>query len=138
MTIQTTAHLNFRGNARAALEFYQTVFGGHVAVVTHSQSYPEFAADEADLVAWGQVESQDGFRIMAFDVPKSRPYDPGISSVFVSVRGQTAGEVQARWDKLASGATILFPIAPSAWSPLYGMLQDKFGITWVLDVAVAY
>jgi PhnB protein len=138
MTIQTTTHLNFRAHARAALTFYQSVFGGEIAIVTHSQTYPEFAPEEADLVAWGQVESPDGFRIMAFDVPKARPYDAGISAVFVSVRGETAEEIQGYWDKLAQGGAVLFPIGPSGWSPLYGMLTDRFGITWVLDVAVAY
>lgn len=138
MSIETTAHLNFRGTARAGLTFYQSVFGGEIVLVTHSQTYPEFAPDEADHIAYGQVASAEGFRIMGFDVPAARPYDPGIAPVFVSVRGQTADEIQAYWDKLAEGATVLFPIAPSAWSPLYGMLTDRFGVTWVLDVAVAY
>lgn len=138
MTIQTTTHLNFRGQARAALTFYQSVFGGETVLVTHSQIYPEFAPHEADSIAYGQVASSDGFRIMAFDVPEARPYDAGISPVFVSVRGETADAVRAYWDRLAEGAAILVPIAPSAWSPLYGMLTDRFGVTWVIDVAVAY
>lgn len=138
MSIETTTHLNFRGTARAALTFYQSVFGGEIVLVTHSQTYPEFAPDEADHIAYGQVASTDGFRIMAFDVPATRPYDPGIAPVFVSVRGQAADEIQAYWSKLAEGATVLFPVAPSAWSPLYGMLTDRFGVTWVLDVAMHY
>lgn len=138
MTIETTAHLNFRGQARDALTFYQAVFGGQIVLASHSQVYPEFSAHEADRIAFGQVTSQDGFRIMAFDVPEARPYDPGIAPVFVSLRGQTAEEIRTYWNGLAEGATILAPIAPSAWSPLYGMLTDRFGITWVLDVAVAY
>lgn len=34
MTIQTTTHLNFRGDARQALEFYRSVFGGHLVLTT--------------------------------------------------------------------------------------------------------
>jgi len=136
--ITTTTHLNFRGTARQALEFYHQVFGGQIMLVTHAQTYPDFAPAEAEHVAYGQVQSPEGFSVMAFDVPASRPYSPGESAVFVSVRGTDADELNRYWNGLAEGATIIQPIAPSAWTPLYGMLKDKFGITWVLDIAVAY
>lgn len=138
MTIKTTTHLNFRGNAREALGFYQSVFGGELMVATHAQAYPSFPAEEADLVAFGQVESANGFRIMAYDVPASRPYDAGIAPVFVSVRGTDTEELTAIWSALAEGATIIQPLAPSGWAPLFGMLTDRFGITFVLDIAAAY
>ena len=38
---------------------------------------------------------------------------------------------------LVAGATVIQPIGPSGWSPLYGMLRDRFGVTWVLDVEAA-
>jgi PhnB protein len=138
MSITTTTHLNFRGEARDALTFYQSVFGGEAMLVTHSQTYPEFATEEADFIAFGQVESPSGFRVMAFDVPSSRPYSPGESAVFVSVRGDDADEITRNWTALAEGAQIIQPLGPSGWTPLYGMLKDRFGVTWVLDVAVAY
>lgn len=135
MTITTTTHLNFRGQAREALAFYRSVFGGELMLLTHQQTYPSFAPEEADLVAFGQVESPDGFRIMAFDVPAARPYDPGITPVFVSVRGTDPDDLARYWTALADRATIIQPLEPSGWSPLYGMLTDRFGITWVLDLA---
>ena len=138
MTIQTTTHLNFRRQAREALAFYQSVFGGEILIATHSQAYPSFPADEADLVAWGQVESPDGFRIMAFDVPSVRPFDPGIAPIFVSLRGTDAEEMTRYWAGLAAGTTIIQPLGPSGWTPLYGMLTDRFGVTFVLDIAVPY
>lgn len=51
------------------------------------------------------------------------------------MRGDAAGEITAIWEKLADGATIIVPLAPAGWSPLYGMLKDRFGVTFVLDVA---
>lgn len=138
MTITTTTHLNFRGQAREALAFYQSVFGGDVMIATHSQAYPSFPSEEADLVAYGQVESAEGFRIMAFDVPASRPFEPGITPVFVSIRGTDSEEITRYWQALSKDATIIQPLAPSGWSPLYGMLTDRFGITWVFDIAVTY
>jgi PhnB protein len=138
MTIATTTHLNFRGQARDALSFYQSVFGGQIMLVTHSQAYPDFAPSEADQIAFGQVESPQGFRVMGFDVPSSRPYAPGESPIFVSVRGTDSDELTGYWTRLAEGAAIIQPLAPAGWSPLYGMLKDRFGVTWVLDIAASY
>jgi PhnB protein len=138
MTIKTTTHLNFRGDARAALAFYQSVFGGRQTVVTYKDAGAVQNPDEADQVMWGQVEAENGFRIMAYDVPSRLAWNPGEIPVFVSVRGNGAEEVAGYWQKLVADATILQPLAPAGWSPLYGMLRDRFGITWVLDVEVAY
>lgn len=45
-------------------------------------------------------------------------------------------QVTAFWDELGKDGSVLQPLGPSAWSPLHGMLKDRFGITWILDVAV--
>jgi PhnB protein len=138
MSITVTNHLNFRGDARAALEFYQAVFGGDLTVITYQDAHSVQAPSEANQVMWGQVTAPNGFRVMAYDVPSALPWDRGQAPFFVSVRGDDATEIAALWDKLADGATIKQPLAPSGWAPLYGMLEDRFGITWVLDVATAY
>ena len=138
MTITTTTHLNFRGDAKAALEFYQAVFGGEVTVFTYQQAGNVQDPAEADQVTFGQVISPDGFHIMAYDVPSSMGWNPGQIPVFVSVRGADAGEITRYWEKLSQGGTIIHALAPSGWAPLYGMLKDRFGVTWVLDVQAAY
>lgn len=138
MTIKTTTHLNFRGTARAALEFYQSVFGGHQVVITYKDAGAVQNPDEADQVMWGQVTAESGFAIMAYDVPSSLAWNPGEIPVFVSVRSDAADEITSYWQKLSEGATVVAPLAPAGWSPLYGMLKDRFGVTWVLDIEVAY
>jgi len=138
MSITTTTHLNFRNSAREALYFYASVFGGEPVIATHAQAYPSFPPEEADLVAFGQLQSPNGFSIMAYDVPAARPYDAGIAPIFVSIRGNDEAELTRYWNGLSDGATIIQPLAPSGWTPLFGMLTDRFGVTFVLDIAVAY
>ncbi|MDP2773852.1 MAG: hypothetical protein Q8O61_09870 [Nocardioides sp.] len=60
--------------------------------------------------------------------------EPGDDPFLVSVRGQDAAEVTTYWERLSAGATVVVPLGPAAWAPLYGMLTDRFGVTWVLDV----
>jgi len=150
--ITTTTHLNFRGDARAALEFYATVFGGETTIATYGDFGMPHDAPGAQNVVFGQVESGEGFRVMAYDIPGqsggsadgagSTRRENGATltdqSFFVSVRGATLAEVEGYWAKLSAGATIVEPLAASAWSPGFGMLTDGFGVTWILDVAVAY
>lgn len=138
MTIKATTHLNFRGDARAALAFYYSVFGGDQALITYRDAGAVQNPAEADQVMWGQVAAESGFRIMAYDVPSRLSWNPGEIPFFVSIRGDGADEISRYWEKLSDGATILQQLAPAGWSPLYGMLKDRFGVTWVLDVEVAY
>lgn len=135
MALVVTPHLNFAGQARAALDFYAQVFGGEPVVMTYGAMGQSERAKSPDGVIWGQVESDDGFRVMAYDVQAGRDFDPGANAFFVSVRGTSVEEVQARWDALVEGATILQPIDPAPWSAAYGMLTDRFGVTWIVDVA---
>lgn len=137
MSVTTVTHLNFRGDARQALEFYQSVSGGDLAIITYKDMGVD-NPDEADQVVWGQVRAGNGFHVMAYDVPATRPFSRGDDPFFVSLRGDSADEITTLWEKLSDGATVIVPLAPSAWAPLYGMLRDRYGITWVLDIAAAY
>lgn len=137
MSITTTTHLNFRGDARAALEFYQSVFGGELAVVSYLDAHNVQDPSEADQVMWGQVQGGNGIHLMAYDVPVRLPFEPGVNPVFVSVRGDDPEEITSYWKGLADGAEIVADLGPAGWSPLYGMLKDRFGVTWVLDVVAS-
>ena len=151
MSITTTTHLNFSGEARSALAFYQSVFGGQITIATYGDFGMPKDAPGADGVVFGQVETDGGFRVMAYDIPghagspatqvgsTRREHGTTVTDqpFFVSVRGQNLAEIEAYWAKLADGATIVEPLAASAWGPGFGMLTDGFGVTWILDVAAA-
>jgi PhnB protein len=138
MTVTTTTHLNFRGDARAALEFYRSVFGGELTLVRYADAGAVQEPAEADQLLWGQLRSDQGTHVMAYDVPGRLPYEPGVNAVFVSVRGQDADEITAYWKGLTDGGHVVQDLGPAGWSPLYGMVRDRFGVTWVLDVAAEY
>lgn len=134
-TVSAVAHLHFRGQARDALHFYQSVFGGEVTAVTYRDFNQVTNEAEADQLIWGQVVAENGFRIMAYDVPSATPYNPGQNAFLVAVRAETQEELSAYWDKIANGATITVPLAPAPWAPLFGMLIDRFGTAWSMGAA---
>lgn len=169
MSITNTPHLNFRGDARQALEFYHAVFGGQLMITTYGQfGVPQddpdggpvtvgpVAADspDADRVAFGVVAGDTGFRVAAYDVFGSA--DGGIArssaqtgrragglthdeSFFLLLNGDTTGEISVLWDKLAVGATVIAPLVTAQFAtPAYGMLTDRFGVTWIVGVTPAH
>ncbi|WP_053383412.1 VOC family protein [Leucobacter celer] len=149
MSITTTTHLNFRGDARQALEFYRSVFGGRMTVASYSDVGMPQDAPGADGIVFGQLESPEGFRVMVYDIPGRTGGSVGNAgttvrengatltdrSFFVSVRGETLDEVQRYWEKLAERSAVIEPLTASPWSPGFGMVTDPFGVTWIIDVA---
>jgi PhnB protein len=151
MAITATTHLNFRGDARQALEFYRSVFGGHLTVVAYGDFGMPRELPDADKVVFGQVTGADGFAIAAYDAPSQSPAAAAPTATtrengmtltgerfFVAVGGDTLEEVGALWDKLSDGAGIIEKFGPSPFSPGFGMLTDRFGVTWVLQVNAAH
>jgi PhnB protein len=133
MSATTTVHLNFRGQARAALERYQEVFGGEMTVVTYGQAGPAGEGQEPDHVIWGQVVSADGVHVMAFDVQAEKPYDPGTHAFYVSVRGDDVAQARGWFDALAGTGTVQTPFGPAMFAESYGMVTDEFGVVWIID-----
>ena len=151
MSIQTTTHLNFRGDARAALDFYQSVFGGHSVINTYGEFGLPQELPGADKVVFGLVVAENGFRIMGYDIPGEQggTVIGGTSTrrennttltdqaLFVSINADTLDEAQVYWDKLGVSATIVEPLAASEWSAGFGMLTDRFGVTWSVGVTTS-
>ncbi len=137
MSMQTVPHINFNGEARAALDFYRAVFGGEVTAATYRDAGHAADGPDAERIVWGQVRADNGLHVMAHDVPAGTAWERGVKSFFVSLRGDSQAEIEVLWHRLADGAQVLHGLAPAPWTPLYGMLEDRFGVTWVMDVAHA-
>ncbi|WP_314214266.1 VOC family protein [Pseudarthrobacter equi] len=149
--MQTTTHLNFRGDARQALEFYQSVFGGHTVLNTYADFGMPAGLPGADNVVFGLVTSENGFRVMGYDIPGQsggslagggstrRENNTTVTeqALFISIESESLDELQGYWDNLAADAVIVEPLAASAWSPGFGMLTDRFGVTWSASVSGA-
>ena len=130
-------YLSFKNRAREAMTFYQSVFGGELTVNTFGE-YPDMVQDssEKDLLMHAQLETPDGFTLMASDTPTGMPYaEP--AGMSVSVSGDDEAAVQGFWDGLADGGTITMPFEVPPWGGRFGMLRDKFGIDWMIAVNAA-
>lgn len=125
-------YLSFRTEARAAMEFYQSVLGGELDISVFGD-FPDMVQnpDQRDLVMHAQLTTPDGLVLMASDTPDGMVYEKpqGIS---VSLSGNTQEETQRVWDGLSDGGTITMPLDVPPWGGTFGMLVDRFGIAWML------
>ena len=126
-------YINFRDNARQALEFYKEVFGGDLRVNTFGE-YGDPNQPGADGVMHGQLETDSGFTLMASDAPPGMDVSSGAGNITISLSGDEEQQLRGYWDKLSEGGTVTMPFEKQMWGDLFGMCTDKFGVPWMVDV----
>ncbi len=134
MATRLNPYLGFRDNARQAMEFYQTVFGGELAVNTFEEFQAAEDPAEKDKIMHSQLESPNGLLLMGADTPNSQGLAEG-SNITVSLSGEDESELRGYWDKLSDGGSVLMPLEKAPWGDHFGMCTDKFGTTWLVNIS---
>ena len=122
-------YLTFPGNAREALEFYTSVFGGELQLHT----YEEFSRTDgpAEAIAHG-VLSSGPVSLFGSD---AAPDDDSmrLEGVALSLLGTAEPEVLHVWfDRLAVTGTIIDPLGPKPWGAADGQVLDQYGLRWLI------
>jgi PhnB protein len=128
-------YIGFLDNAREAMEFYQSVFGGELDVNTFGQ-FGAAEGPEADKVMHAQLETPQGFTLMASDTPEGMEHKPG-NNISVSLSGDESDGLEEMFTKLSEGGTVTMPLEKQMWGDKFGMVLDRFGISWMVNVAVS-
>ncbi len=132
--IRLNPYLGFINNARQAMEFYKTIFGGKLTMSTFKEGMGETDPVEGNKIMHAMLETDNGMVIMASDAPKGMEFKPG-STISISLSGDDDVMLQNYWDKLREGGVIRMPYAKAPWGDTFGMLTDKFGIEWMVNAA---
>jgi PhnB protein len=132
MTSRLNPYLNFNGNARQALQFYQGVFGGELNLNTFADFGAQGSPD-ADRIMHGQLETDAGYTIMGADVTSDMEYHP-MAGCSVSLSGDDADVLHGYWDKLSASGTTTMPMQKQAWGDEFGMCVDGFGVPWLVNI----
>ncbi|MFE4195076.1 VOC family protein [Paenarthrobacter sp. NPDC056912] len=136
MTTRLNPYISFRDNARDAINFYESVFGGELTISTFGDYQASQDPAEADKVMHSQLNTPGGLTLMAADTPAGMDFNPG-DNISVSLSGDSADEAELRgyWDKLVDGGTVTMPLESAPWGDVFGMCVDRFGIAWLVNIA---
>jgi PhnB protein len=134
MTTRLNPYIGFKDNAREAMEFYKTVFGGNLVMNTFAEFHASEDPAEADKIMHAMLEAENGITFMASDTPNGMEYHPG-SNISMSLSGDNEEELRGYWNKLSEGGSVSMPLEKAPWGDTFGMLVDKFGIGWMVNIA---
>ncbi len=126
-------YINFDANAREAMEFYKSVFGGELTVSTFKDLHASQDPSQDELVMHSMLATPGGLVIMGADT-MGRDADFDNRGMSVSLSGSDEAELTGFFDKLCQGGTVLVKLEKAMWGDMFGMCTDKFKVTWLVNV----
>ncbi len=132
--MKMNVHLNFPGNCAEAFDLYKSVFEIRDAFVMKYSEAPQGSpvdANWSDKIMHTSIPLGSGL-LMGCDAPPA--HSKPIGGVQVSVETKDEAEARRIFQGLQEGGTVQMPMAPTFWSPLFGMCTDRFGVGWMVGL----
>ena len=135
MTVQLNPYLSFQGDAREAMEFYASVFGGELTMTSFGEGGMTDDPAEQDKIMHAQLNAGPNLMLMASDTPPGMPFDSG-SRISISLSGDDEATLRRYWDGLVEGGgSVTMPLERAPWGDSFGMCADRFGINWMVNIS---
>lgn len=137
MSTVLNPYLSFRGQAREAMTFYRSVFGGQLDVTTYADMGGTDAMgvseDEAGQVMHSALSVSDSVQLMGADLPSHMEGD--FPNGQISLSGDDADTLRGWFDALSDGGTVHVPLEKAPWGDWFGQLSDRYGVSWMVNIA---
>ena len=127
-------YLSFDGNAADALSFYAKCLDGKIAfsmTFAESPMGKDTPESHKNKIMHATLDAL-GLQLMASDMPPGMPHK-GYEGFSLSVQAKTPEEGQRLFDALSAGGKVTMPYGETFWAKGFGMLQDKFGVPWMVN-----
>jgi PhnB protein len=134
MTVRLNPYLAFRGEAREAMDFYKSVFGGELATSTYAEGGMSDDPAQGDKIMHAMLDAGPGLVLMGSDIPPGMPFDEG-ARITVSLSGDDEATLRGYWDGLVEGGNVTMPLERAPWGDSFGMCTDRYGIAWMVNIA---
>lgn len=143
MSTTLTPYLSFNGNTREAFAFYEQALGATRQTLMSWADMPApampsegcgdgSAPPAGDGIMHACLLLPGGAMLMAGDVLPGMPYD-GFKGVMVALQFDTIDEANTAFHALSQGGQMTMPMAPSFWAKCFGMVTDRFGLSWAVN-----
>jgi PhnB protein len=131
-------YLFFNGRCEEAIEFYRRALGAEIELMTRFKESPEPAPPGSVPPGFDNKIMHASFRIGQTTVMASdgcSAEKPSFQGFSLSLAVETEAEADRAFNAMADGGQIKMPLTKTFWSPRFGMLEDRFGIDWMISVA---
>lgn len=133
MAVLLNPYIHFRDNAREAMQFYQSVFGGDLTMSTFGESGADNAA--ADGIMHAMLVSGP-LTLMGADTPPGMETDDG-ARISISLSGDDEPALRGYWDRLSASGQTIVPLEVAPWGDVFGMCLDGYGVEWLVNITGA-
>ncbi len=133
--LQPIPYMAFDGNCSEAMRYYEKVLGGKIAVMMTNGQSPaaeHFPKEFHDRIMHARLELPGGGLFYAGDAMPQVPYE-GIKGVTLALNYETVEEAESIFNALAQDGKVTMPYSPTFWAKKFGMLVDKYGVTWIIN-----
>ena len=137
MALTLNTYLSFDGNCEAAFRYYEDLLGAEMETFIPFRDSPvskDVPADWQDKVMHASLRV-GALRVMGSDGMPGQPW-PGILGLSLSLNVTEVAEARRLFKALADGGRINMPLEKTFWSPGFGMVTDRFGVPWMVNVDV--
>lgn len=143
MSTTLTPYLSYDGNTREAFAFYEKALGARIeTLLTYADMPPSPTPSEGcgdggapptgDGIMHACLRLPGGAMLFAGDTPPGMAY-PGMKGVMLALQYDTVDEAHSAFHALAQGGQVTMPLAPAFWARTFGMLTDRFGVSWAVN-----
>lgn len=135
MQSRLNPYINYKGNARKAIEFYHSIFGGKLDMTTFKEGGMPTDATNENNIMHAMLVADNGMTIMASDTPEGMMEYKAGNNISISLSGYNESELSGYYNKLSEGGTQVEPLVKAPWGDMFGIVADKFGIMWMVNIA---
>ena len=134
MSLRFTPFIMLNGHAGEAIRFYEQAFG---AQVVFRQTFGEMPEDDSSVPMSEEVKNRiahsvlvvGGSELYVSDSAPDQPLERG-DQVNICLTVQSVSDAERIYDALRSEGKLLLPLQPLYFSPAFGMVTDRFGVTF--------
>jgi PhnB protein len=127
-----TPYLNFNGKTAEAMKFYQSVLGGELTMQTFDEAKMARTPEEKQLIVHAALKSE-ALTFFASDTMPKQPATFG-DNVHMSIASNDNARLTAIFNGPAQGGKVDMPLAKQFWGDTFGMVTDKFGVHWMVNI----
>jgi len=140
---RVSTYLNYPGTTEAAFALYKQVFGTDYEVppmrfgsMPAQPGQPEMSTADQQKILHVALPILGGHVIMGTDViegPGCGKYEPG-NHITLNLEPDSRAEADRLYAALSEGGTADAPMADMFWGAYWGVLQDRYGLRWMINV----